>query len=185
MRVAEPVTAPDVDAIVVTPGETLVAKPAPVTVATAVAVEVHATPEVSICELLSVNVPIAVNCCVFPGRIEGLAGVTAIDTSVGAVTVRVVDTVTEPEAAPILVLPCASVVASPELPIVATAVFEELHATEPVRSRALPSVKVPVAENCFVRPATIEGFAGVMLIDTTAAGDTVRFVEPLSAPDVA
>ena len=31
----------------------------------------------------------AVNCCCCPAAIEGLAGVTAIDTSIGAVTVSV------------------------------------------------------------------------------------------------
>jgi hypothetical protein len=80
------------------------------------------------------------NACVFPGRTEGLAGVTAIDTSPGALTVKVVEAVTTPEAAPMVVAPCASAVASPELPIVAAEVFDELHATEPVRSSVLPSV---------------------------------------------
>jgi hypothetical protein len=34
---------------------------------------------------------VAVNCCVLPAAIEGFAGVTAIDTSKGAVTVSVVE----------------------------------------------------------------------------------------------
>jgi hypothetical protein len=36
-------------------------------------------------------VPMAVNCCVSPSAIDGLVGVTAIDTSVGAVTNVVCD----------------------------------------------------------------------------------------------
>ena len=41
----------------------------------------------------------AVNCCCWPAAIEGLAGVTAIDTSTGAVTVRAVEPLMEPEVA--------------------------------------------------------------------------------------
>jgi hypothetical protein len=48
---------------------------------------------------LSENVPVAVNCCFVPFAIEGFAGVTAMDTSVGDVTVRVVEPLTPPEAA--------------------------------------------------------------------------------------
>jgi hypothetical protein len=48
---------------------------------------------------LSENVPVAVNCSVLPFAIEGFAGVTATDTSVAEVTVRVVEPLTAPEAA--------------------------------------------------------------------------------------
>ena len=37
--------------------------------------------------LLSLYVPVAVNCCVAPFVMDGFAGVTAIDCSVAAVTV--------------------------------------------------------------------------------------------------
>jgi hypothetical protein len=40
-----------------------------------------------------------VNCSVVPFAIEGFAGVTAIDTSVAEVTVKIVEPVTPPEAA--------------------------------------------------------------------------------------
>jgi hypothetical protein len=42
---------------------------------------------------------VAVNCCVLPLAIEGVAGVTAIDTNVAAVTVSVVLPETVPEVA--------------------------------------------------------------------------------------
>jgi hypothetical protein len=42
---------------------------------------------------------VAVNCCVLPLAIDGLAGVTAIDTSVAAVTVNIVLPETLPEVA--------------------------------------------------------------------------------------
>ena len=54
---------------------------------------------------LSVKVPVAVNCCLRPSAIDGLAGVTAIETSAGCVTVRVVDPLTVPEVAWIVVTP--------------------------------------------------------------------------------
>ena len=78
------------------------------------------------------------NCCVRPAAIEGFAGVTAIDTRVGAVTVRVVEPVIDPEAAWIVVLPAATPVARPELAIVATAGDEEVQVKEPVRFCVLP-----------------------------------------------
>jgi hypothetical protein len=83
---------------------------------------------------------VAVNCCVRPKATDGLAGVTAIDASVAAVTVSVVEPLTAPEAAWMVVAPAAKLVAKPALLIVATAVAEELHVAEPVRFCVLPSV---------------------------------------------
>ena len=85
--------------------------------------------------------PVAVNCCVSPWAIEGLAGVTAIDTSVAAVTVSVAaGLVMPPEAAVMFVEPTARVVANPELLIVATVVVAELHVAVLVRFAVLESV---------------------------------------------
>src|SRR6185369_14870578 len=84
--VVEPIAAPD-------------ARPAALPAATFVADEVHATELVRFRVLVSVYEPVAVNCWALPEVIEGLAGVTAIDTKDGAVTVRVVDPVTVPETA--------------------------------------------------------------------------------------
>jgi hypothetical protein len=42
---------------------------------------------------------VAVNCCFVPLAIEGLAGVTAIDTNADAVTVRPVVPLIDPEVA--------------------------------------------------------------------------------------
>jgi hypothetical protein len=140
VTVVEPATVPDVDVIVAVPGEMPVARPLPFTAATPVADDVQETPAVRTCELLSLYVPVAVNCCVAPGRMEALTGVTTIDTRVGAVTVSVVEAVTDPEAAPIIVLPCPSVVARPEVLIVAIPVFDEVHVTELVISCVVPSV---------------------------------------------
>ena len=63
-------------------------------VATAVVADAHVTWPVRFCVVLSLNVPVAVNCCVIPFAIDGLAGVTAIDCSAAAVTVSTVEPVT-------------------------------------------------------------------------------------------
>src|SRR6266481_9863395 len=66
-----------------------VPSPAALIVATVVVNELQVTELVRFCVELSLNVPVAVNCCVVPLGIEALAGVTAMDTSVAAVTVNV------------------------------------------------------------------------------------------------
>ena len=73
-----------------------------------------------------------------PSNTEAFAGVTAIDTSVGAVTVSVAEPVMEPDVAWIVVLPAATPVARPVVAIVATALDEEVHVTELVRFCVLP-----------------------------------------------
>jgi hypothetical protein len=54
-----------------------------------------------------------VNCCSVPLAIEGLTGVTAIDVSDAAVTVRYVDRDMPPNVAVIVVDPVATAVANP------------------------------------------------------------------------
>ena len=46
-------------------------------------------------------------------------------------------------------------------------------------------MKVPIAANCWVVPAAIDGSGGVMAIETSVAGVTVSSVEPATDPDVA
>ena len=85
----------------------------------------------------------AVNCWVSPSGIDGLAGVTAIDSSSAAVTVRVADSPLSPLLIPLaesvaemVVEPIATLVARPSeltaLLMVATAVALELQVTEVV-----------------------------------------------------
>ena len=83
--------------------------------------------------MLLLYVPVAVNCSVAPEVTEGLAGVTAMDTNVAAVTVSVVEPLIEPEVAVIAVVPCVELVAKPAALIVATLVVPELHVTVEVR----------------------------------------------------
>lgn len=67
-----------------------------------------------------------------PFAIEGLAGVTEIETS-ATVTVRVVEPLIGPEMALMLVVPELMAVASPPEAMLATAMLPELQVTELVR----------------------------------------------------
>jgi len=67
-------------------------------------------------------------------------GVTEIDTTVGAVTVRVVDDETPAKLAEIFVEPAANAFTSPLELIVAAVVEDELQLTRLVRSALLPSL---------------------------------------------
>jgi hypothetical protein len=189
VRVVEPLTAPEAALIVLVPVPTAFANPPAAIVATLVVCEVHVAVLVRFCVELSEKVPVAVNCLVVPLVIEGFAGVTAIDTSVGAVaaTVRVVEPLTAPEAALIVLVPAATPVAKPPALIVATLVVCEVHVAVLVRFCVELFEKVPVAVNCCVLPFAIDGFAGVTAIDTSvgAVAVTVSSVVPSTAPEAA
>jgi hypothetical protein len=133
----------------------------------------------------SLNVPVAVNCCVEPLVIDGFAGVTAIDCSVAAVTVSTVEPEIDDDVAVIVEFPTPAPVARPAALIVAIEVVPELQVTLEVRFCVVPSLNVPVAVNCCVAPLVIDGFAGVTAIDCSVAAVTVSTVDPEIAPDVA
>ena len=85
-----------------------------------------------------VYTPVAVNCCVRPSGSDGETGVTSIDMSAGPLTVNVVDPLMLPAVAVIVVLPCATEVASPRVPgallTVAVPGADVLHVTVSVKS---------------------------------------------------
>ena len=122
--------------IVAVPGSTAVAKPAAVIVALTVRLEDQVTCEVRSCVGPLEYVPVAVNCCVAAGAREGVAGVTAIETSCGdAVTVKTAgDEVTPLKLAVIFEFPPATPVAKPPAEIEATVVLEEAQVAELVTS---------------------------------------------------
>jgi hypothetical protein len=176
---------PCVAVICVVPAATPVASPvaAPI-VANAVFDDFQVTLVVMFFVELSLYVPVAVNCCVLPETIEGDAGVTTIDLSVtpAAVTISAsFGLTTLPCVAVICVVPAATPVASPvAAPIVANAVFDDFHVTLAVVFFVELSLYVPVAVNCCVAPAAMEGVAGVTAIDcSVAAGPTVSVAAPL------
>ena len=71
----------------------------------------------------------AVNCCVFPGARLGLAGITAMEDKVAAVTVRVAVPDLPLKVALMVAEPAATPVASPLLLIVAADVGKALQVT--------------------------------------------------------
>src|SRR5216684_1929418 len=174
---------PLVAEIVDVPVPTLVARPVLLIVATPRVAEAH-TALLSACVELSLNVPVAVNCCAAPLATDGFAGVTAIDTSTAGVTVSSVEPVMLPLVAEIVDVPVPTLVARPVLLIVATPGVAEAH-TAVLSTCVELSLNVPVAVNCCVAPLGIEGFPGVTAIDTSVAGVTVSRVEPLMLPTVA
>src|SRR6266446_4629073 len=125
--------------MVLVPVATPLATPALVIVATEVFEELQVTVLVRFRVLPSLYAPVAVNGCVAPLAIDGFAGVTAIDDST-AVTVSVVDPMTEPDAAWIVLAPTPTALAAPLPVTVAIEVFEELQLTEFVRFCVEPSL---------------------------------------------
>ena len=185
----DPLTVPDVALTVAVPVPTFCPSPLLLIVAVVGVSEDHVAVLVRSCVLPSVNVPVAVNCCVVPNAIDGVAGVTANDTSAAAVTVSVVDPLTPPTLAVMFALPTPAPLATPGVGppvlIVLTPGVSELHSTVLVIFCVLPSVYVPVAVKARVVPSGMTGTAGVTAIETSTAGLTVTVVEPLIMPNVA
>ncbi len=179
----EPLTDPDVAAMVDDPTAAPLARPEPEIVAAVMFVDDHATVVVRFFVLPSLYVPVAVNCCVAPKVMEGFMGVTAIETKLGATTVNVAEPVIELDVAEMFVVPAETLLAIPLLPIPATLGDEELHVEVVVRSLVLPSVYVPVAVNCWFAPCVMEAVGGVTAIETNAGGVTVNRVLPVSDPE--
>jgi hypothetical protein len=127
------VTLPWVAVMLLVPTLTPVARPPAAIVATAGVADAHVAVAVRFCVLLSVNVPVAVNCCVRPLAIDGLTGVTAIDFKVAAVTVSTsTGEVTPFKLAVMLLVPTATPVARPPdapLVMVATEVVADVQVT--------------------------------------------------------
>src|SRR5437773_161661 len=101
--------------------------------------ELQVTWVVRSCVVLSLKVPVAVNCRVVPFAMLGFVGVTAIEVRVAAVTVSVVFPETSPKVAVIVVGPAAAAdVATPCEPaallVVDAAVVDELRQNCVVRS---------------------------------------------------
>lgn len=81
------------------PVATAVANPPAVIVTIPVFCEFQVTELVRFCVELSENVPVAVSCSEVPFAIERFGAVTAMETNVAEVTVRVADPLTFPDVA--------------------------------------------------------------------------------------
>ena len=73
-----------------------------------------------------------------PVGTDGLAGVTAMETRAGAVTVKTVEPLMVPEVAVIIAVPAATEVANPAELMVAALVAEEVQLAELVRLAVVP-----------------------------------------------
>jgi len=97
--------------MLVDPAATLVANPLESAVLLMVAMEVseelQSTEVVMSCVVLSVKIPMAVNCWCIPCAMLGFGGDTVIEKRAAAVTVSVVEPETPPEVATIVVKPIA------------------------------------------------------------------------------
>ena len=134
----------------VVPAATAVVSPDASMAATLVFEEVQPTVPAISCVLLSLYVPVTVNCWVEPTTIVELAGVIVMEVNVtGAVIVRTATLlVTLLSIAVTLALPAPTADVRPLEPIVATPVFPDIQPTVPVRFCVLASLYVPVAVNC-------------------------------------
>jgi len=138
VSVVDELTAPEVAVIAVRPVATPAASPcdpeALLMVAIAAGLDVHVTLAVRFCWLLSVKVPVAMNCCAATGKTTELAGVTESETRTGGRTVTLLVPLTDPEVAEIMDEPGTRAVTSPVEPMEAADGVPVAHATRLVRS---------------------------------------------------
>src|ERR1019366_4131537 len=134
LRVAEAAIEPEVAVMVALPTPAPVANPLSAMVAIAVEEEFQLTEAVRSCVLLSLYVPVAVNCCVVPFAIEAVAGVTEMETRIGVLTSTLAEPVTEPEVVMMVDVPSMLPVTSPAVDTGATAGAEDPQVTEALMS---------------------------------------------------
>jgi hypothetical protein len=183
-NVVEPETKAKLAVIVELPGVSVLAKPELLTVAILPSLDVQVTELLTSCVVKSLKVAVAVNCCVAPAAIDGLAGVTMIEETTALVTVTRVPPVMEPETAVTVALPTANELTRPLPSTVAMVGSEEFHVTED-NIWVLPSLNCPVAFNWVDVPNANEGEAGLSEIETSCAGSTLKVVVPMTDPTVA
>src|SRR5580692_1928170 len=78
----------------------------------------------------------------------------------------------------IVVCPWPAVLASPPAVMVATLTSEDVQVTCAVRSSVVPSLKVPVAVNCWVPPSDMLGSGGATVMELRVASVTVNIADP-------
>ena len=102
-----------------------------------------------------------------------------MDSTTAGVTSSVELAVTNPDVAVMTVEPTVNDVASPEwVSTEATDAVPEDQLALEVTSEVLPSVKVPLAENCCVSPLAMLGLVGVMVIEASVTGGGAELAVP-------
>jgi hypothetical protein len=111
--------------------------------------------------------------------------VIATDVRVPVPTVRAVVPLIPAAVAEIVTVPAFLPWARPDPRTWTTFGLEDFH-DRPLRLlEVLPSLNVPTAVNFSDVPFSIRGLLGLMLMDIRRAVETIKFVEPLTAPTVA
>jgi hypothetical protein len=167
--------------IVVVPTATAVTSPAALTVATPGEDETKVDPAVRLAVEESLYVPVTVSCCVAPGASVELAGVTAMETRVGATlppTAKTVAVAIRPEAvcvATMVVLPAETPVTRPPTLTVATPGEDETKVDPAVRLAVEESLYSPDTVSCSVPRTATWALGGMMSMATSvgASEDTV------------
>jgi len=165
------VTLPCFAVMVALPAATPVARPVALTEASASEAP-QVRPVVRVCVVPSLKWPVAANCCVLPTVTEAVDGLRVIELRVtgAAVTVRTTPALTTLPCATVIVAgPAATPAARPVALTVASA-LDELQVKPVVRACVLPSLKWPVAENCWVLPTTTDADVGLRVIEVRVAG---------------
>lgn len=139
--------------ILALPAATPVTTPVTLIVATVGDALDHVADPLMLAVVPSLYTTVAVSCCVPPTATEAVGGVTASDTTVGAVAITVIiELATLPETVAVIVAdPVATAVTRPFL-TVATAGFELVHVAKVFMLAVEPSLYFPVAFNCCVAP---------------------------------
>lgn len=124
------------------------------------------------------------NCCTAPSARADVVGVTAMETNWAAVTFSVAVELRLPHKLALWHVavtdmpPGAIAVARPDVSTFARVTSDVLQRTAAPRSCVVPSLKVPMAENCVVVPADRVLMLGVTAMPVTVAAVTVRPVVP-------
>ena len=170
--------------MVVLPVATLVTKPLALIMATVGFDDFHSTSCVMSCVVVSLNVPVAVNCLVASSGMVELAGAMASETRVALLTVTEAVPEIDPEVAVTVDVPATIAVPSPVELTVRTFCALDDHWTDG-RTWVLPSSNVPVAVNCCSVPTGSKADNGETSIEIKCAATTVTEVESVRAPTVA
>lgn len=113
---------------------------------------------------------VARNCCKVLAAIRALAGLMPLSDAIKAAVIdRLVLPVAVPELAVTMTEPCALPVSSPLAEIAARFESDDVQLTALVRSLLVPSLYMPVAVSCTVRPAATDADAAFTWMDFRAA----------------
>jgi hypothetical protein len=167
------------------PGATVVPTPPAVSMSVPVSLDVQVAVLVTSPMEASEYVAVARNAIVTPTPTTGDVGVTAMETSVAVVMVRLAVPETESSVAWTVVDPAVSPRAWPDAETDATAPLPDAQVADVVTSWWVPLLSVATAVNATAAPIAVVAVVGVTAIDTMVAGVTVMAVALEKPPTLA